>query len=277
MPILNQKVIVLSGFARGGTNLVWNILQSHPQICSSIRETGQLFNESLKIKIGNALSSLSLGKRLIDEELFRYKMQNLLHYENKQKSPSQVYTKREVEQAALCMKSVNTDIYYTDLLTSIYPDLYFIALIRDGYALCDGYIRRGKTATQAGKLYQQMADEFKRLSGIVPNYKMIQFEDVISDPFKVSQELFLFTDVFPVKLSHLRLKSKKVMRESGKHTPLYGDQGHKYWFDYASIHQSLDSSVNTIQQSRLKPSMIRDFNDQARDALQYFGYEVLSA
>lgn len=276
MPTLNQKVIVLSGFARGGTNIVWNILQSHPQICSGIRETGQLFNESLKLKLGYALRFLSFGRELIDEELFRFKMQNVSHYENKHKSPSQIYTEREVQQAALCMKSVNTDIFYTDLLAKIYPDLYFISLIRNGYALCDGYIRRGKTATQAGQLYQQMANEFIRLSGIIPNFKMIQFEDVVSDPFKVSQDLFLFTDVFPVKLTHLRLKSKKVMRESGKHAPIYGDQGHKYWFDHSSIHQSLDPGVNSIQQSRLKPAMIQDFNDQAKDALRYFGYEVLS-
>jgi hypothetical protein len=275
MSLLNQKVIVLSGFARGGTSIVWNILQSHPQICSSIRETGQIFNESFKLRVGSHIGGFTYGQSLIDEELFRIKMQNVTHYENKYKSQNQLYTEREVKNAALCLKSVNFDIYLTELLWQVYPDLYFVSLIRNGYALCDGYIRRGKTAKEVGELYQQMADEFRRLSGMIKQFKMVRFEDVITDPFKVAQDLFLFSDVIPVNLKHIRLKSKKVIRKSGKHAALYGDHGHKYWFDPTTIHQILDPSVNQIQLSRMKPSMIADFNEHAADAMEYFGYNLL--
>ena len=29
----NQKVIVVNGISRGGTNILWNMIQSHPAVC----------------------------------------------------------------------------------------------------------------------------------------------------------------------------------------------------------------------------------------------------
>lgn len=42
----NSKIVVLNGLERGGTDIVWNILQTHPQLCSPELETGEiLLNE----------------------------------------------------------------------------------------------------------------------------------------------------------------------------------------------------------------------------------------
>ncbi len=38
----NKNVVLLIGLSRGGTNIAWNVLQSHPGICSPIYETGEL-------------------------------------------------------------------------------------------------------------------------------------------------------------------------------------------------------------------------------------------
>jgi hypothetical protein len=41
--MLNEKVIVINGISRGGTNILWNMVQSHPVVCGAMYETDQLF------------------------------------------------------------------------------------------------------------------------------------------------------------------------------------------------------------------------------------------
>lgn len=275
MDLLNKKVIILSGFARGGTNIVWNILQSHPKVCSSIRETGQLFDESKLMFVGNIMRGRFFGRHLIDHALFNYKMLNLNHPENRYKSENEVYTYEEIAESVLCLKSVNNDIRYTKTLLQIYPDLFFILLVRNGYSLCDGYIRRGKSAVEAAKIYRQMAIDVQLYKKMIPNLKVIKFEDVVNDPFGISQELFRFAKIEPVELDKLRLKSKKVIRKSGLHDTTFGEIDHKYWFTTDTIHNVLDSKINNVQLSRLTPRMIEDFNHLASDALMYFGFDII--
>lgn len=37
-----EKTIVINALARGGSNILWNMLQSHPQVCSPLRGPGRL-------------------------------------------------------------------------------------------------------------------------------------------------------------------------------------------------------------------------------------------
>lgn len=275
MDLLNKKVIVLSGFARGGTNIVWNILQSHPQICSSIRETGQLFDESKMMYLGNLMRGRLFARHMIDHALHDFKMMNLSHPENRFKNEHETYTYDEVSDAAICLKSVNNDIRYTKTLLNIYPGLYFILLIRNGYSLCDGYIRRGKSAIEAARIYRQMALDVQMYQKMIPKFKIIRFEEVINDPFRASERLFRFLGTEPFELDKLRLKSKKVIRKSGLHDATFGEIDHKYWFNRDSIGSVLDTRINNVQISRLTPRMIDDFNHVASDALSFFGFDII--
>ena len=46
----NQKVIVINGFQRGGTNIVYNIFQSHPSVCSPNNlETGEIISQNYRL------------------------------------------------------------------------------------------------------------------------------------------------------------------------------------------------------------------------------------
>ena len=47
----NNKVIVIYGFQRGGTNIVYNIFQSHPLVCSpNDLETGEIISQNYRIR-----------------------------------------------------------------------------------------------------------------------------------------------------------------------------------------------------------------------------------
>jgi hypothetical protein len=107
----NTKVIVLSGYCYGGTNIAWNILQSHPQICSPIRETGQLFHDSTFLRICHALPNALLSPfllRKMDDVFSELKLASLAHEDNKYADEGVLYEPAQVEKAALCFKSVNT-------------------------------------------------------------------------------------------------------------------------------------------------------------------------
>lgn len=276
MSLENSKAIVLSGFARGGTNIVWNILQSHPGVVAPPNETGYLFRRTPKLWLCTKAFKLAQGymTEAINNSLQQRKMSSLKHYDNRYVSEDLLYTPEQMRKSLLCLKSVNHDIDLTELLAEVYPDLFFIGLSRNGYALADGYIRRGKTAKEAGKLYQSMADKMQKISESIDYFKLIKFEDVLINPFSEAENLFKFLQLNPTSINKIRLKSKRVIGVDGSHEVKLGDENRKYWFNEDTIGQILDSTVNQKQADRLSHEDQKTFTQEARSALEYFGYEV---
>ena len=270
---MSNSTIFLSGYARGGTNIVWNLLQSHPDITTPIDEIGQLRRRSLKLRLALAGAKRSLFFRhMVDRKLKSYQLNTLVDPDNQFKAAGARYTENEVASSRLCLKGVTDDVLLADSLLAVYPSLYFIALVRNGYALADGYLRGGKTIEEAADIYGRVYSQIKRCEKQIPNFMMIKFEDVLEDPFCVSQKLFEFVGAEPTKLDHLRLKSKRVIQNTGEVAPAFGERGRKYWFDRDSISQILDPSITSTQISRLSDGMKQEFAARASAAMEYYGY-----
>jgi hypothetical protein len=281
--MLNKKAILVSGFSRGGTNILWNVLQSHPKICSARYETNGLFNSNnvtLKYlfkfnRIPN-FEKINVLKLAIDYKLYNLKMTNHHHRHNKFAEPGIIYTKKQVSNSAICFKSVDNDINYTKDLRKIYPNLYFIALTRNGYALIDGHKRRGSTVQEVAKLYQNIADKMQEQSEKLHHFKLVRFENIINDTFSASDELFKFLKTEPYDLKHIRLKSKKIVGKDGLYHSKFGSENEKYWFNKKTIKTAIDNTINDRQMSSLSSSDIKTFNKYAKSALNYFGYRILN-
>lgn len=280
--MFNKKVILISGFSRGGTNIIWNILQSHPEICSAMYETHNLINDKenkirRKISIFRKLSltDSAILKSLVDYELYRLKMSNYVHESNKFIFSDIKYSRKQMKETALCLKSVDKAIELTDFLLGVYPGLYFISIVRNGYAVLEGHLRRGSSVQETGLLYQFIADKMKYYSEVVPNYKLFKFEEVLDDVFACSQRLFEFTDSQPVHLDSLRLKSKRILKSDGEHEVKYGQEKKKYWYDRNNIDNYFNKSINDIQIKNLQSKEIKEFNKYAKSALEYFSYDIL--
>ncbi len=272
--MLNTKVIVLGGFSRGGTNITWNLIQSHPEICSPIYETEVLFRKSWALYFCRLLSGRFIGcQQIIDNQLFRFKLQNIEHPDNRFVAEGTLYSHEQVRNAALCLKSVDKEIFLTDLFLKVYPELYFIGLARNGYALADGWIRRGASAAKAGRWYYRISELMKRYSEEIPRFKIVRFEDILQRPFDIAEDIFTFIDVRDHKLERLRFKSKKVIDNKGGHKVTFGTEHRKYWFDKNNIGEILIPNVNQRQIDRLSDEMIDEFNHEAGSALEFFGYE----
>jgi hypothetical protein len=171
----------------------------------------------------------------MDAVFSKMKLSNLSHEDNKYVAEGALHEPRQVAETAICFKSVNYDINLTEELIKVYPDLYFIALSRNGYALCDGYLRRDYTAADFGRICREIAEIMGRHAKSIPRFKMVKFEDVLDDPFGAAEDL--------------------------------------YWFTRDTIGKLLDPGIDDTQMNRLSADSIRDFEEQAGPALKFFGYD----
>ena len=278
--MLNKKVILIAGYSRGGTNLLWNILQSHPDITSPIYETGTILRKQKPLKFSKIINLLkkagilhtAFAYRLIDTYLYRLKLSNLKHPDNKYIREGELYKKDQLSKTALCLKSVDFDIYHTDLLLKMYPDLYLILLTRNGLALANGHIRRGATAEETGNLYKEISSQFLHFAEKANHTQVIKFEDMIEAPFKTAHQVFNFVGAEADQLKKLRFKSKKVLSKQGEHDTAYGEEHRKYWFDERTVWDIIDPSINKKQLRHLSESDLTIFRKIAGPALKKLGY-----
>lgn len=281
--MFNKKVILVSGYSRGGTNILWNILQSHPLVCAPTHETGAIFrySEHLKfshyIRIANKLGFLHtrLSHHIIDYQLYRYKLKNLYKPDNMYKYEGKVYTKKEVADSVLCLKSVDKDIFHTDLLLEVYPNMHIVFLVRNGYAVAEGHSRRGVSIQESAKNYASIGRYMKEIITRYDRCTIIKFEDILADPFNISSNLFRFLGFKLQKLEKIRLKSKKVIQNSDKHEVSFGIKDKKYWFSRDQITQIIDPEINKKQISTLTSDQIKEYNNIAGKQLAEFGYKVI--
>jgi hypothetical protein len=272
--MLNHKVILLAGMARGGTNVAWNILQSHPGVCTPIREAGQIFRESAFLRWARPRVEKSiLARRVVDRALYQRKVRTLRHEDNRFKADGVLYAPAEVKEAALCLKGVNEDIDLAEMLRVVYPDMYFVGITRNGYAVAEGLVRRGMSAADAGRLYAHFASRVDTCAALFADrFKLVRFEDVLERPFELATELFAFLNLEPTGLEKIRQKSKPVLGIAGQHITRFGAEERKYWFDESTIRAALDVRVTDTQVRNLHSHAIAEFEKEAAPGMRYFGY-----
>lgn len=279
-----RKAILLYGLARGGTNIVWNLLQSHPAIVSTVYELGQLMGRKSSTRLADQINLLRYkvpathagSVRYFQDKFDAFVLQTLTHEDNRYKHEGQLYTEQEVRRATCCFKGVASprvwDLKYDALLGSCYDEVYRIGLIRNGFSVCEGWLRRGVSARQAGRYYSRFAEQLQRMQAHYQSFKIVSFEEVLADPFGAATDLFRFVQETPYELDRLRLKVKKTLSSQGAHEVRYGQENRKYWFDRERISALFDPTVDHKQRAHLSDADAAAFERAAGGALRYFGY-----
>ena len=276
--MLNSKVIVINGLGRGGSNILWNILGSHPAVCLPLYEMSEivgrvpLLKYVLRSRMGRSGMLRGFCASLFDRRCFKLKVGCLRDDDHRMRSESEAYSEAEIRDTALCLKSLNEDISLTDFLESVYEDISFFGLVRNGYALCEGMIRRGITAEEAGRIYHRDVGLMIEQEAGSTKYMLLKFEDVLSDPFGVSQQIFGLLDLRPISIPKIRLKSKGTQRKDGSYGHRFGKPNRHYWFDREEIVEVLDPNIDAIQSEKLSPADRKAFERQAGAELEHFGY-----
>lgn len=276
----SSKVIIINGMQRGGTNLLWNLFQSHPQVCSPIYETGEVIyglrarGKRFRLQGLLALDRIAPGlcRAYLDRRFSAMKMQNFGHEGNGEKFQGVPYSREEVAQSVLCIKSLSRDVRLTDSFYGIYPEAYGVAIVRDGYANCQGWMRRGVSPADFGRLYRQYCELILAQSERLPNYRIIRFEDLLGDFVGQAETLFHFAGLSPEKLEKYRMKSKRVVGADGAHDAAMGTEGRKYWLTHAELREFLDPGVDQRQSVGLADADVRALEAEAGGVLERFGY-----
>ena len=294
--MLNPAPIFVIGFQRGGTNILTNLLGSHPDTRFLGRETHMVFYGKAREPVakwfrrlvylpllvgarGHLFRPASLAERRgISRPLMRY-ADLLLYRESMANAPPRQEDTNGTgrlahsERRLLC-KNVNGLVFVTPVLREMYPDATFIALVRNGLALCEGYTRRGMPAAVFGEIYKKVSERMLDDAARVPNYHIVRFENLVSDPLGVIQDVYRHASLDITAVAKYRLQAKRSMERDGRRTYAFG--GHQdreiRWFDPSEIGSCFRKDVDASQIALLGERERSEFLRVADGAMERLGY-----
>jgi len=297
--MLNKQPIIVNGFSRGGTNILVNLLLSHPDTAMPTGELHKVFGGETKkfsrkkiyktIFYNMPIKLLSrqdifhrtlyiprdipnkIVLKYIDWILFREKQRALKEAHNLWRDPFTHYTKKELAKSRVTPKAFDGLIFTNDIFREMYSDVRFVAVIRNGLALCEGHMRRGQSIEKAASEYNIVCNEILRnISN--PDYLVIKFEDILSEPLKVIQKIYSHCDLDIKKCKYFRLQNKSTVSKSGE-SVLKGDYDKQLvWYTPEEISHHFIPDVNQNQIARLKESEMRYLKDTIGPVMQRLGY-----
>jgi hypothetical protein len=160
--MLNKKPVFIVAFAYGGSNLLLNMLRSHPDLCSPRGELNEVFkgklDEPLSTRLAKAARYLPcviaeradifgfndweprrpfkrITQRIVDRVLFDEKLRARAKSQNYYRDENAVYTPQEIAAARLLSKNLGGLIFLTPVFSRMYPDATFFGLVRNGFAV----------------------------------------------------------------------------------------------------------------------------------------------
>ncbi len=237
----------MNGLARSGTSILWNILLSHPQIYSNDYETWELlvprfFRRSRIDKLFYYLLYIEKFKEMARKPISKY-----LDIKLFERLPSILINN---EEKIFCTKSTGYALELSRIIADHY-NCHTIFLIRNGFALCEGWIRRGEKPKKAALTYIKYCNKVFEEIQKNDNNKIVYFSDIMSNPFESAFGLYRHLGLDPIRIPQLRLKSKSRIKEKGRGKKVYRKEGHHYWFNPDDIKNILDKNIDFIQASRL--------------------------
>ena len=301
----NQAPIFVNGFSRGGTTILTNLLASHPQVCL-IGETHHAFKgHNITDSVWSIIRKCvyhdapilarqcqdffsprliaprkplaKWARRRIDRVLYREKLRSRHPILNRFKGPNTEYQSDEIVSSRLLCKNIDGMIYASDEFAQMYPDASFFGLVRNGLAVCEGHLRRGRSAEEIGWRYQVLVDKMCQDAERISRYHMLRFEDIVMNPTETLNRIYMQSGLNINQLSEIRMQIRRVMDSQGNHRLIGDSEWDVVWLSPFQLEKHFEKDVDQNQVKRL-PVKDRDaFLKQAGRAMELLGYEVSSA
>lgn len=292
--MLNKSPVFVNGFQRGGTNILMRLISSHPQMHILGAEIHEVFygreTEPMK-KWARRLMVIpvwltarqhsfwpyrfearrplpALTRRYVDMVFYMHqRLAQNHHYVHGSSSPTSEETPRMV------CKCVNGVVLATPIFAQMYPDATFIALVRNGLALCEGFMRRGWSAERCGRMYQQIGTQMLHDAAHYPNYHIVRFEDLLYDPAQTVNTVYQLAGLDINATPKFKLQAKKSMGQDGQRTISFGaEEKAVQWYRLDELSQHLHRDVNENQIARLAPADRATFMQYAEATMAQLGY-----
>ena len=292
--------VFVTGFSRGGTTLLMNLLASHPELCT-VGEVHQLFKGSnvrdrpwqvawkaltrdLPTIVSSGQDLLSPRRwqprgpvprftlRHIDRVLAASKRRSHHDHLNRYKEPGERYSPEEVDRARLLGKTLDGTVQLSDTLRAVDSACHFVGLVRHGFAVCEGHVRRGRAAADAGRLYQSVIDRMLADASGDPRYQIVRFETLVAQTWTTMQSVFRGLGLEPSAVRYVRLQHRRRMNQAGEHK-LDGDREWEVrWLAIRELDQVVDPEIDDHQIRLLSASDREAFLREAGDAMERLGY-----
>jgi hypothetical protein len=290
-----KQPIFLNCFSRSGSNILWNVFLSHPEVCSPIRETLQIFGAGLRHASpeGYITAILSNQPRLfdqwnlaerkpvsasaqgfIDRTFYRWVKKTLTDPEMKFKSETEIYTEAEVISCRMAAKNNNGLVFLSEILGKMYPGVVFFNLVRHPYALYDGH-KRHKIFHDPGKFAQFYSAVIKKMicdTENRPRCHLVRFEDLLQNPTASMQDLYSKADLDFDHGRKVRLKAKPYLHADGTRRSDHKTGSH-YWMEIKQLEQFLEADINQHQTSRLSESEKEIIKSRTGSVMERLGYK----
>jgi len=293
--MLNKAPIFINGFSYGGTNLITNLLTSHPDVCWLSGETHEVFYGKPKklldiwirrffyFPVQVLAGQHIFGRRCLEKrnripKIIKNYIDIIFYLDklttDRNKFEGAKSSSSELKGCRFLAKNVNGVVLASDLFSKMYPDATFIAIVRNGLALCEGYVRRGWTANDFGRMYEIVCQKIIQDSKNIPNYYVVRFEELASDPVSFMKKIYSFANLDISKVSKIRLQSKKSTDKNGTRKYTFGGTKDRdiHWFDIEDIGNLIRKDVDENQIAQLNEKDKKIFLEKAQRSMEYFGY-----
>jgi hypothetical protein len=191
---------------------------------------------------------------------------------NLYKTEDILYTREELANCRLLTKGLNGMVYTVEMFREMYPDAVFIGLVRNGLAICEGYIRRGGAAEKTAHIFKSVAEKMLQYQAQMPNYHMVRYEDMVTRPLEFIYKIYKYAGLDVKQLNKIRLQSKKVMNYFGKRNLLKGSDREVFWYKLSDLHQHIKPDINENQIRQLSVDDKAKFLSIAGGAMEKLGY-----
>jgi len=300
--MLNHKPIFINALARGGSNIIMNLLLSHPNVCISSGETHKVFKGTkwdsffyrfkkrilydlpIRFYTGQDIFGInwleprkpvpSMIQHYIDRILYYGRFKASIDTHNKYKYENVPYTAEELSECRLLTKGLNGVVFTVDMFNEMYPDAVFFGLIRNGLAICEGYIRRGFAVENIANIYKLVVKKMLDASIRVPNYFLVRYEDMVSDPLLFMQKIYKYADLDINLLRKARIQSKAIMNTNGNRQIIRGQNRQLFWYELEELHHYIRKDINENQIRQLNVKDKQKFISVAGDAMKLLGYQT---
>jgi hypothetical protein len=293
MPMLNKRPIFINAFSRGGSNIIWNMFLTHPDVCSPIVETLDIFRigrygrwtgyqavlhtmqprffDQKHLQDRKPISDRAAS--FIDETLYKWKLKTYDDEEMRIMREGENYSLDEIKQSRLVAKNNNGLIYLSDAFKKMYPDATFFGLIRHPLALYEGYKRRKfvKSVEEFIAFYTRMCRRMQDDANRIERYHIVRFEDILQNFQPTLEQIYRDADLDIRQIDKVRFKSKPHFTGNGTRDVKY-EIGQHHWMTFDEASTFLEGDINRFQIDRLtdsEKSAVRKGLDPLMNSLEY--------
>lgn len=205
---------------------------------------------------------------LIDRVLFFDKLRATGVTQNRYRAEGVEYTVEEIRESRLLCKNLNGLVFTTPLFARMYPEATFFGLLRNGLAVCDGHVRRGRPAGAFGKLYARACGQMLADARRLPNFHLVRYEALTRETLDTAGKVFELSRLDGTQVRAFRL----VVGHGGDGSRTGGTADQLRWYSPREFEETITSGIDDEQIRHVSQQDRDDFLAEAGSVMEELGY-----